>query len=251
MKAALYGTEWANPELVAFGRGLEVVGHRAVWRNPHYWRDGEAERFDLVVLSGLHAKHPDILRVYGAQGVPVLVLDAGYMRRDLGYWQASLGGLNRAPSFPCESDRFDALGITIKTAGGNPKGYRLIAGQLARDASHGLAADEYETWLHGQKGRLRRHPLETVVPPLADDLAGAKCVHTYCSTAGLDALIAGVPATADAPERACWGELSGAKLPSIAARRALCNRLAYGQWTLDEMEYGVAPAFIVENVWRW
>jgi len=251
MKVALYGTDWANPELAAFGRGAEASGHGVVWRNPHYWRDDEAERFGLVVLSGLHAKHSDILRVYGAQGVPVLVLDAGYMRRDLGYWQVSLGGLNRPPSFSCESDRFDALGLTIKSAGGNPKGYRLIAGQLPRDASHGLSEAEYEAWLHAQTGRLRRHPLLAVVPPLTDDLAGAKCVHTYCSTTGLDALIAGVPATAEAPERACWGELSGAKLPTLAARRALCNRLAYGQWTLDEMQSGEAPAFVMEHLWHW
>lgn len=60
--------------------------------------------------------------------------------------------------------------------------------------------------------------------------------------------MAGVPAVADKPERAAWGELSGEKLPSMADRLALFHRLAYGQWTLDEMRDGTCAAFIRDHL---
>lgn len=245
MQAALYGTPDDNPELVAFGEGLG----RFVWRHPHFWRDGEAEGFGLVVLSGLHGKNADIARAYTARAVPVLVMDAAYFRDVPGYWQVSLGGLNRPPLFDCPPDRFDALGLAITPKGGNPKGPALIALQRGEDASHGLSAMQVGVWAQSVgAGVIRPHPLDAEVPPLADALAGTAVVRTLCSTIGIDALLAGVPAVADMPERAAWGELSGDVLPSVADRRKLFSRLAYGQWTLDEMRSGECAAFVRDHL---
>lgn len=69
---------------------------------------------------------------------------------------------------------------------------------------------------------------------------------TLCSTTGLDALLAGVPAVAELPDRAVWGELSGESLPSMADRLALFSRIAYAQWTLDEIASGVAIQFTLD-----
>lgn len=248
MKAALYGTPADNPELVAFGQGLD----RAVWRHPHFWRSNEAESFDLVAVSGLWATNLDILRVYTARGVPVIVLNLPYFRERPEYWQVSVDGLNRPPMFDCQQDRFDALGLAIKAKGGDAKGYTLIACQNATDKSHGLSEADYAAWEAAQDGKLRPHPHVAVSKTsLADDLAGASCVKTLCSTTGIDALLAGVPAVADLPERAAWGALSGAKLPSVKQRAALFSRLAYGQWTLDEMASGECARFLLDNLERW
>ncbi|THD06111.1 hypothetical protein [Rhodanobacter lindaniclasticus] len=245
MQAALYGTPGDNPELAAFGEGLG----RFVWRHPHFWRDGEAEGFGLVVLSGMHGKNADIARAYAARDVPVLVLDAAYFRDAPGYWQVSLGGLNRPPLFDCPPGRFDALGLAITPKGGNGKGPALIALQRADDASHGLSAMQVGVWAQSVgDGVIRPHPLDADVPPLADALAGAAVVHTLCSTIGIDALLAGVPAIADMPDNAAWGELSGPDLPSVADRRRLFSRLAYGQWTLDEMRSGECAAFVRDHL---
>lgn len=248
MKAALYGTPADNPELVAFGQGME----RAAWRHPSFWRSNEAERFDLVVVSGLWGSNADILRVYTARGVPVVVLDWPYFRDRSHYWQVSVGGLSKPPMFDCPQDRFNALGLPVRAKGGSAKGYTLIACQRPADRSHGLSVKDYATWEAAQDGKLRPHPKEsTPNASLADDLNGAACVKTLCSTVGIDALIAGVPAVADLPERAAWGALSGTKLPSVKQRTALFSRLAYGQWTLDEMASGDCARFLLDNLERW
>ena len=243
MRTALYGEQGRSPELDAFAAGWG----KTVWRHPHFWH-GEVMPFDLVVLGSLWANNAAILRAYSARGVPALVIDLGYIR-GRGHWQVSLGGLNRIVPFACPQDRWDALGVSVAASGGDPNGYTLIAGQRPQDASHGLSVGEYNAWLAKQHGRVRLHPREAEPErSLAEDLAGAKVVRTLCSTAGLDALIAGVPAIAEMPERAIWGELSGPKLPSMAERLAVFSRIAYGQWTLDEMRSGECAAFVRDHL---
>lgn len=169
--------------------------------------------------------------------------------------------MNRPPSFECPSDRFDSLGIAVKPKG---KGKRpLVLGQHVGDPSHGYTAEAMQAWAQGLcdslGARFRPHPdspqvrvaAEAATGPLEAVLADTSVVHTLCSTGGLEALLAGVPAIAEMPERACWGSLSGPRLPSKAARLALCARLAYGQWTLDEMRSGEGPRFVMENLHRW
>lgn len=256
-----------NLEAGAFRSGLLAIGHTPVWRSHSDYKQGQTEPFDAVVITGLRAQGAWIRDDYEAIGVPVIVIDYGYMSRvsgkaswDTGHWQVGVGGLNRPPSFECPSDRFDALGVAIKAKG---KGKRpLVLGQHIGDPSHGMGAKEMRAWaqaLCDELGaRFRPHPdspldvrAERAEGPLGEVLADTSMVRTLCSTAGLDALLAGVPAIADMPERACWGALSGAKLPSVAARKALCSRLAYGQWTLDEMRSGQAAAFVMQNLNRW
>lgn len=233
----------SDPDLAqAVTAGLESIGDRPVRRSSDY-TPGQTESFEQVVVDGLRGAHRDLLADYRVKGVPVIVIDAGYLCRDQDYLQVSLNGLNRPPNppYPVPSDRFDALGLSVAESGGDPKGYVLIAAQRPSDASHGLTANAYRDWLAAQDGKIRPHPAEQPEgSTLANDLAGARLLKTYCSNAGIEALLAGVPAVAEAPERAAWGELSGETLPSIAEREKLFHRLAYGQWTLTEIASGDA-----------
>lgn len=267
MRVGVYASA-RNLEAGAFRAGLLSRGHRCIWRSHSDYKPGEVEDFDVVLVTGLRAQGAWIRDDYAARGVPCIVIDYGYLRRtsgkatwDTGHWQVGVGGLNRAPSFECPTDRFDALGIEIRR--GRKGGFPLVLGQHVGDPSHGTTAKEmaaWAQWLCDSLGAVwRPHPDSPDVPvvaeralgPLADVLDQASVVHTLCSTAGLDAILRGVPAIAYLPERASWGELSGPKLPSLAARKALCARLAYGQWTLDEMRRGDAATFVMENLWRW
>jgi len=267
MKVGVYAGD-DNLEAGAFSTGLEAYGHRAFMRSASDHGPGQTESFGAVVITGMRGKGRVIRDDYERIGVPVIVIDYGYLARvsgmaswESGHWQVGVGGLNRPPSFECPADRFDALNIAVKPKG---KGkIPLVLGQHVGDPSHGLDGKEMAAWAqwlcdsHG--ARFRPHPdspdvevaAERATGPLADVLAGASAVYTLCSTAGLDAILAGVPAIAAMPDRACWGSLSGPKLPSVAARRALCHRLAYGQWTLDEMRSGLAADFVMRNLHRW
>ena len=267
MKVGVYAGD-GNLEAGAFAAGLQVIGHRPIWRSASDYGPGQVESFGAVVITGMRGKGRVIRDDYERAGVPVIVIDYGYLARvggvatwETGHWQVGVGGLNRPPSFECPSDRFDRLGITVKPKG---KGKRpLVLGQHVGDPAHGYTADAMQAWAQGLcdslGARWRPHPdspgvdvvAERADGPLARVLADTSVVHTLCSTGGLEAILAGVPAIAEMPERACWGSLSGPKLPSKAARKALCARLAYGQWTLDEMRSGEAPRFVMENLHRW
>lgn len=267
MKVGVYAGDH-NLEAGAFSAGLEACGHRPLRRSASDHGPGQTEPFGAVVITGMRGKGRVIRDDYERLGVPVIVIDYGYLARtsgvatwETGHWQVGVGGLNRPPSFQCPADRFDSLGIAVRPKGKG--GVPLVLGQHVGDPSHGLNLPEMQAWAqwlcdaHG--ARFRAHPdspevevaAERADGPLGAVLAEASVVYTLCSTAGLDAILAGVPAVATMPDRACWGSLSGAKLPSMAARKALCHRLAYGQWTLAEMRSGAAAQFVMDNLGRW
>ena len=255
-------------EAVAFADGLRHFGHNVRTLTASDYGKGQVIPTDAVVISGTRAKGAIIIADHEAAGIPVIVIDYGYLRRvsgmatwATGHWQIGLGGLNRPPRFPCPADRLERLGIAPQRP--RQGELTLIMGQHSGDPSHGLTDAEMASWAQRvcdeTGGYWRPHPdsphIEVNAPRADGDLGQwlrrAKVVRTICSTAGLDALLAGVPAIAERPERACWGELSGPEHPGAAAVTELCQRLAYGQWTLDEMRSGEAPAFVLANLERW
>ena len=252
-------------EAVAFADGLRANGHNVKIANASDYGTGQVVDCDAVVISGTRGKGATIRDDHEARGIPIIVIDYGYLDRvsgmatwQTGHWQVGIGGLNRPPAFSCPGDRLGRLG----TAPQRPRegDYPVVLGQHSGDPSHGITDAGMTAWAQAKcdetGGYWRPHPDSPhirVNAPLAGDdwLDRAGTVHTLCSTGGLEALIAGIPAVADMPERASWGELSGPEHPGRAAVLSLCQRLAYGQWTLDEMRSGEAPAFVLENMERW
>lgn len=232
---------------------------------------GQVEPFDVIAVFGLQGKGPDVLADYTAAGVPVLVIDYGYLKRTnhahdwrSGHWQISLGGLNKLPSCDIDASRFDALGLTVEDHGGDPQGYTLLCVQTTGDASHGLSQEGLQQWVNEQKAKhsqngellIRPHPLQEHLtygmpvcpaPTLEAALAGARLVITGNSNTGHEALMAGVPVLATIPG-AAWAGLSSTTLPSRAARLAHFRRCAWGQWTWAEFRTGAPHRFLMTNV---
>lgn len=263
MRIGIYSRP-AHPIASALATGFAALGCLSAHRAQRYWR-GEVEEFDLVMVNGMRIG-AEIAAAYQDVGIPVLVYDFGYLKRvnardeyTQGHWQVGLGGLNRIPTAECPSDRFDALGLEIVEQGGNPSGYVLVCGQVPGDAALGQDSSVHRQWLRDQLAAYedalyRPHPRGGIaIPglvgnnqPLADALAGARLVATYNSNVGHDALLAGVPVIAHGP--AAYSELSGEELPSLEARQAYFNRVAYGQWTVDEMASGEAQKVWLEGL---
>jgi hypothetical protein len=95
-------------------------------------------------------------------------------------------------------------------------------------------------------GRIRPHPGQGPAKPLADDLPAAREVITWHSGAALQALLLGVPVWFEFPR---WiGAGAGRPLSVLGAgaepardeeaRLAMFRRLAWAQWTLDEIRTG-------------
>lgn len=254
----------SHPVVAALRKGFAAMGCMAAARASEYYR-GEVENFDLVVSYGMRAGRR-VRDAYRAAGVPVVVVDWGYMARvnvkgeyESGHFQVGLERLNSVPPFACPADRFDVLGIEIAAKGGDPDGYVLVCGQVPQDTAHGMSVEDYVAWLRETVSQYpeavyRPHPrggvhlpgIESHTGPLSEALAGARLVVTWNSNVGHEALLAGVPVVAHGP--AAYAELAGEALPSLDARREYFHRAAYGQWTLDEMRSGACQRFIVDHL---
>lgn len=264
---AVYASEKCI-EAVALRDGLFALGYDVKTYNASDYGAGQVIPCEAVVISGARGKGATILRDHEAAGIPVIVIDYGYLRRvsgvatwQTGHWQIGVGGLNKPPKFDCGRDRFAALDIEPREP--RTGDIEIVLGQHSGDPSHGLTDAEMIRWAQAKcddvGGYWRPHPdsphIHVDAPladgPYADWLDRAKCVHTICSTGGLEAILAGVPAVAEYPERASWGELSGISLPPRDVVLSTLNRLAYGQWTLEEMRSGEAAEFVLANMRRW
>ncbi|MAM60855.1 hypothetical protein [Maritimibacter sp. UBA3975] len=267
MRIGIYGRE-NRPCVGALYQGALANGYRPVRRSLSDHATGQLEDFDAIVVYGLRGKGDALVKEYEVAGVPALVLDFGFLKRvnreadfATGHWQLSVGGLNKAPRFDVSADRFDALGIECKSPGNGS--VVAVFGQVVGDMSHGYDLEKMRGWARRTVRDLgahwRPHPLDRLTadygPRLDGELADLwpklKRIETLCSTAGLEALIAGVPAVAHLPERAVWGDLSGPAHPGPEKVRDLCQRVAYAQWTSDELASGEGLAFVVENLERW
>lgn len=250
----------------AWKQGLSTLGHVGVDRSLWDYREGQIEDFDVVVTFGLQGRGKQIVADHRAAGHKVVVIDYGYLKRTNsvhdwkhGTWQVSVGGLNKLPT-GVDGSRFDALGLTIKEHGFNPRGKPLLCVQTAGDASHGFNADQLKAWaglckLKWPDIEVRKHPMEpdaefyVVECPhrtLSDALAACRFVVTGNSNVGHDALMAGVPVV-DTFMGAAWHDLSGEELPSIDQRRLHFNRCAWGQWTWAEFEQGLPQRFLLDQ----
>ena len=272
---ALYGLYGQPdlPPLIQFAEGLRKVGHDFRWRNHNAW-SGETEPFHCVVTYGARAQALDLIRHYESKGVPVVVIDHGYMKRVniredylSGHFQVGMGRLGWVPP-AAHSDRFETLGVSVCERPERPLRNILILGQVGHDASHrktpeqlmqGYASIGERLQSAGMKVRFRGHPLGPDVKPalpmdgvrlLSDAIADADAVLSLNSNAGLDALVAGCPAIVML--RSHYDEISYrwpvplqlVKAPPAQQVKAYLHRLAYAQWTAAEMSEGLPQRFL-------
>jgi hypothetical protein len=249
MRFAVYARN-DHPVARSFATGLRAAGARVTHRSLPDYGDGCRESFDAVAVFGLRGKGARILAEYTAAGVPVVVVDYGYVDRvhgvntwATGHWQVSLGGLNCIVSFDCPSDRFDALGVSIAPERVEP-GPTILAAQLPGDAAHPFETeDQLRAWIATvPHDEVRWHPAMALVDhePLDAALARAGCIVTWNSNIGHDALLAGVPVAAHGP--APYADVA------MADRAAYFARVAYSQWTPTEMETGHCARFLLNHV---
>ena len=194
-----------------------------------------------------------------ASGVPRLILEAGYINGSGGSynenrqrfistsWNHRHGLSDWAWPNGVNGERWDALGIKLQPWKQDGE-YVLLLEQTEGDT----AAPDVEQFRRQiaqectrRKWRwaVRRHPCHYPNQrTLAEDLAGARLAITWCSTAAVEAVIAGVPTYALGPGSIAapvtMRSLSDA--PYMGDRTTWANRLAYRQWALAELADGSA-----------
>jgi hypothetical protein len=195
-------------------------------------------------------------------GRPVLVMERGYVG-DRFHW-TSLGwnGLNGRADFrlPDEIDgrRWDRHFAHLMQDWRSGGRSVVVMGQVIGDAALGNV--NFVHWINDTIAQLRdRTAMEVVFRPhplggrfrvnapiadgpLADVLAEAAAVVTWNSNSGVDAVLAGVPTVTMDQGSMAWPvtdhELTAT--PQRHERQSWAERLAWCQWTLDEIADGTA-----------
>jgi len=252
-------------------KGLLEHGYEINQVAQNGFRENEWMDCDLCVIYGMRHFGKRIIAEHERRGIPCIAIDLGYIKRAMrsngyeGYWQVSKGGLNWLPD-DAPSDRWEALDLDYpKPRGGD---YLLICEQTPNDASHGMDLNELNEWMNkavqrceelGIPYKKRRHPMNKDIPqeelpdcPIEDDLEGAFAVYCHNSNVGNDALLAGIPVICDT---ACeyaptYSELAYNEIqPNITYPEGIENylhRLAYAQWTRDEIANGKAFDYVLK-----
>jgi hypothetical protein len=234
------------------------------WSSELCHRDQLCEPCDLIVHYG-YSETSRQLAYARANGIPQLILDLGYFgdRRatpSLGF--NSINGLAIRPE-PLEAARPKPVlkpwnhkipPETIMVCGQMPNDSNLLLGGI--EDTNQWAADnivELEKRYPDAEIIYRPHPYEPQIDnpkPIEEDLKDVDLVVTFSSNAGVDAIINGVPATADSrismisgiDGRSTWNwNVSGIDYPDVRddVREQWAHWLSYCQWSYDELQDGV------------
>ncbi len=209
--------------------------------------------------------------------IPLVVLDLGYFKRAknstdrVGYNQVGLGKIGWVPECEVDSSRWDALGIpdAVAPVTDRPRNV-LVLGQVPNDSQHHMTEKVLNAWLDehtkafrdaGYRVTFRPHPLHTKgerpicdmvsVPKnctLAESLAQCSHVVTFNSTAGLEAILAGVPVVCD--ESAHYAHVADTEKGNhwLGSVMRHMHRLAWSQWTCAEIETGDPLRFLFPDL---
>lgn len=251
--------------------GAFVLGLKANGINARVMTSDVPVDCDLAVMWSHGPTWKNVIEARKKKNKQYLVLDRGYMGDQEEYVSISLNGLHGLSEFELgdghdisdeRSKEFTDLYKPWKPG----KKYVLLIGQLAGDAS--LQGIDIRSWLGRKKRELKKAGHEVVYRPhprnpnpggfgmpymvaeLDECLKGAKCVYTYSSTVGIDAMLAGKPVIAESPISMVYDEV-GHSVDDIKkttkepkGREQWFNMLAYRQWALEEIQSGEAWKFL-------
>lgn len=266
-----------NGRILPFLRGAETLG---------YQRDSLSPKCEFAVCSGMR-RTTMIPRAQAVKaGIPVIILELGYMRRCsgaaslIGYNQAGWNKIGWTPDFECPPDRLDKLGLEILSERppfkntilpNNPPGGILIAGQVGQDAQHNLSSVELCQWLVRRYRSLiledpslrkcpvvfRPHPNQdkTALPPvLIHQRQLPKSVPVNDALDNARLLLTynstlGVEAMlrgVPVVSHPC-AHYHRHAVEDMATRMNYLRRLAYAQWNVQEVESGEALEFLLAH----
>lgn len=254
-----------------------------VRQQPHYRREAfesglvragfaigtaSAKRGNVLLIWNRYGGAAAMAAKFERAGGTVLVAENGFIGADDSgrqLYQLAIGHQSGWGTWTVgPSARWPMLGITpapFRTDGdqvvvlaqrgiGEPP-VRSTHADAIRMAAEITRAIAREPTLRGLRVRVRHHPGNGVARlALEDELRDARCVVTHSSSAGIRALVAGVPcvttgagwvgaAASRLVNNGDWAQALRNLNTDDAARAAMLERMAWAQWTVDEIATGV------------
>jgi len=208
---------------------------------------------DLLVIWNRYGRYHEEATRFEKCGARVIVAENGYLGKGWrgGDWYALALGHHGGAGWWRNGgpQRWDGWGVPL--ASWRREGKEIVILGQRSIGEPGLASPRgWEARMQAliPGARVRPHPGKHEAPDLLQDLANAKAVVTWSSGAALIALMAGIPVWRNAP----WWIGAGAALPigmgllrNDEARLAMFRRLAWAQWTLEEIARGEAFAHLL------
>lgn len=234
----------------AFVSGLQRCGFRVQKGAPN----GGGNKGDILVIWNRYGQNHRVATLFEQRGLAVLVAENGYLGDILGKTMLAMSRShhNGAGVWPEGGpERWDALGVDLMP-------WRPIGGETVILPQRGIGPPGVAMPARWPKeveklGRVRRHPgTNKTGVSLRQDLSNASAVVTWGSGAAIKALVWGIPAFHAFPQ---WiGAPAARPLKHMgmgprcddAARLAMFRRLAWAQWTLDEITSGEAIKRLLE-----
>jgi hypothetical protein len=231
---------YALPErTAAFRDGLALVGYEVEQGLTYTPGDGDI----LVTWNRIGQGHTAAL-AFEARGLPVLVAENASWGNGFngGRWYSIARGYhNTSGCFPIGGEeRWDDLGVQL--APWRDFGDEVVILPQRGIGPPGVAMPQgwAERAKHQHGGRIRPHPGQRACVALNEDLDGARYVATWGSGAAIKALVWGIPVLSEMPR---W---IGEQDNTDAGRLAMFRRLAWAQWTLDEIASGMPFARLLQ-----
>lgn len=241
----------------AFARGCQAAGYSVAWQRPSLWyaRDYDPKATVLVV-HGLHDGGGRVHACYRPKHVPVWIFDLPRRRAELQAIGLYLNDLQWLPSKALRRVHVPAIPTDLAPT------VALVCGQKPDDHAHGMNAAQVDAWakLAVEEARsatglpvvYRPHPLTpaSADPFGADELSDPRrtkmseelrrsvVMMTHNSTAGWDAIEAGVPVVATDPNSAYreYTTTLAHRAPLAPGRRKeALRRVGSSQWTPEEL----------------
>lgn len=231
MRAYLNLRHSVGDRVQAFEAGLRLAGFSDVHMG--------AGRGDLLITWNRIGHGEAMARECERSGIPVIVAENPSWSTSVpGQWlHVTRSRHNTAGVYPVgPKQRWDDLGVALAP-------WRRNEGEVVILAQRGIGSPPVAQpfdWHTKQKGRLRLHPgrLEPR-KTLREDLAHAGKVVTWGSAAAVQALIWGIPVESHMPN---W---IGAQDNTDAGRLAMFRRMAWAQWTHEEIGSGKTFAHLL------
>lgn len=261
-----HAARWAVPWLQAVTDGFERHGIHPI---KSFYQVAHKEKHldcDLAVFWSHRPKH--IIKRQLERGNHYLVMERGYVGDRWEWTSLGFDALNGRADFVAKNmpgDRWNKYFSDYLKPWKFMGDYILLVGQVDGDES--IKNIKMQPWLQNMankisrvyKGagiRFRPHPLtisqnrtnfdiagtEKSLRSLAEDLASACLCVTYNSNTGVESVLSGIPTVTMDKGSMAYNVSTHLieDIPIRPKRKQWAHDLAYKQWTIDEIESGVA-----------